>query len=318
MKIVVLDGYAVNPGDNPWPNISEYGELLIHDRTSPDTLLDHASCAEILVTNKTPIQRHALDLLPELRFISVLATGYNVVDIEAAKDRGILVSNVPHYGTDAVAQFTIGLILELCHHIGDHAHSVATGEWSSSLDWTYSKSPQIELDGLTLGVVGFGRIGQRVAELANAFGMNILYSSRSNLEVRGVSALRVSTQTLFSEADIISLHCSLTETTREFVDRRLVRQMKPTAFLINTARGQLINEMDLADALRNGAIAGAALDVLSAEPPIVSNPLLTAPRCLITPHIAWASLAARQRILQTTLLNITSFLRGQPINVVNE
>ena len=315
-KIVVLDGFAVDPGDNPWPQLSGERELIVYPRTSRAEIFERGSSADILVTNKTILDAELLEKLQKLKFVSVLATGYNVVDIEAARRKGIPVSNVPSYGTDTVSQYTMALILELCHHVGEHAASVAQGEWGSSADWCYWNSPQIELRDLTLGIVGFGRIGQRVAELGRAFGMRVLYATPSG---RPVSSLGkpVDIEALFSESDFVSLHCNYSASNYEFVNMALLSRMKRSAYLINTARGQLVHESDLADALRRGLLTGAALDVLSAEPPKPGNPLLHAPRCLITPHMAWASLAARRRIVRTTAENIEAFLRGAPMNVVN-
>jgi glycerate dehydrogenase len=317
MKIVILDDQTLNPGDNPWTGLDGPDELVIHPRTSREEILERASSAEILVTNKAVLDAEILAQLPRLKFIAVTATGYNVVDVNASRQRGIPVSNVPSYGTDTVAQYAMALILELCHHVGDHADSVAKGVWAASKDWTYWKCPQIELRGLTLGIVGFGRIGQRVGELGHAFGMRILYATEPPYYPVNYPASLVSIETLFSEADIVTLHCSLDKSNFEFINKALLQKMKPTAFLINAARGQLIKEQDLADALRDGVLAGAALDVLSSEPPSKDNPLLSAPHCTITPHMAWASLAARRRIVQTTVANIKAFLSGAPINVVN-
>ncbi len=317
-SIVVLDNYTLDPaGDNPWPQLSSAPELITYDRTFTDQFLERAESADILVTNKTGIGSDVLDRLPRLKFIAVMATGYNIVDVKAAKRRGIPVSNVPGYGTDTVAQYTLALVLELCHRVGEHAASVARGEWTSSVDWCYWKSPQIELRKLTLGIVGFGRIGQRFAELDHAFGMRIIYAARHPVNPVTFPATPVSIEMLFSQADILTLHCSPTESNYEFVNEALLRRMKRSSFLINTTRGQLINEIDLAESLKNGTLAGAALDVLSSEPPTAGNPLLGAPRCLITPHMAWATLAARKRIMDTTVSNIEAPLRGEPFNVVN-
>lgn len=313
MKIVVLDGYTLDPGDNPWTGLDELGEVVKYERTPREKLVERAASADILLTNKTPISAETLTALPFLKFISVLATGYNVVDTAAARERGIPVSNVPAYGTNTVAQYVMALLLELCHGVGAHAASVANGEWAKSADWSYWKSAQVELDGLTMGIVGYGRIGQRVAELARAFGMRVLYASRSSPE----GPENVSVETLFRDSDVISLHCTLGPENAGFVNAALLRTMKPSAFLINTARGALVNEADLAMALREGWLAGAAVDVLSSEPPAAENPLTSAPRCLVTPHIAWASLAARRRIVKATEENVRAFVKGAPINVVN-
>lgn len=313
-RIVVLDGHTLNPGDNPWSELEKLGDLSVYDRTAADDFLSRTQFAEILLTNKTPIKLEQMVQLPHLKFIGVLATGYNVVDVAAAGERGIVVSNVPSYGTDSVAQHVLALILELCNHVADHARSVARGDWGRCPDFCYWRSPVQELQGLSLGIVGWGRIGRRVAAVGRSLGMNLLYTSRSAQGAEG--ARRLSLEELFSAADVISLHCSQTPENFQFVNRELLRHMKPTAYLINTARGTLINETDLAHALREGWIGGAGLDVLSAEPPSESNPLLSAPRCLITPHIAWSGRNARRRLLAATVENVRAFLAGQPINRV--
>jgi glycerate dehydrogenase len=322
MKIVVLDGYALNPGDNPWSDLAHCGELSVFDRSTTAEIEHRAANADILITNKAPIPGTLIEALPDLKFISVLATGYNIVDVAAAAARKIPVSNAANYGTDTVAQYVMGMMLELCLHIGEHGSSVAQGNWTSSVDWTYWHKPLIELRGKTLGIVGFGRIGRRVAELATAFGMRVILNTRthraeapfeSNFESNFESK---SLNELFSEADFISLHCGLTPDNMGMVNRGLLQSMKCSAFLINTARGALINETDLAQELNAGTLAGAALDVLSTEPPSADNPLLYASNCIITPHIAWAALAARQRIMQITVDNVRAFLAGKPINTV--
>lgn len=317
MKIVVLDAYTVNPGDNPLSGLAECGELVVYDRTGDRDFLDRAQSADIVLTTKTPISSERMAILPNLKFISVLATGYDNVDVVEARGRGIPVAHVPAYGTDSVAQHTFGLILELCNRVGRHADSVASGEWTAAQDWSYWKEPILEIKDLTLGIVGYGRIGRRVAELGSCFGMKIIYSARQPHRRDGIPAEYASVESLFSHADIVTLHCQLTPETRHFVSRALLASMKSSAFLINTARGALINEADLAWALRNGRLAGAALDVLSKEPPPSDNPLLSAPYCLITPHMAWSSLTARRRIVQTTIANVRAFQKGQPINIVN-
>lgn len=314
MRIVVLDGYTLNPGDNPWTPLEELGEVQVYDRSTPTEVYGRVAKADIVLTNKAPLSRDIIQNAPHLKFISVLATGYNIVDIDATKQGGIVVSNVPDYGTNTVAQFVMGLLLELCHRMGDHSNAVRAGSWVTSKDWTFWNSSQVELYGKTMGIVGFGRIGRRVAALAECFGMRIIYNTRTP---RPGSLQQYRTlQQLFSEADVVSLHCALTPENIGIVNHSLLESMKPSAFLINTARGALINENDLSVALNRGKIAGAALDVLSSEPPSENNPLLAARNCIITPHMAWAALEARQRIMRTTVHNVSSFLKGTPINVV--
>ena len=318
MKIVVLDGHTLNPGDNPWDDLARLGELVVYDRTPPDQVRARAADAEILLTNKTVIAADAIAALPRLRFIAVLATGYNVVDAAAARARGIPVSNVPEYGTSGVAQHAFVLLLELCHRVGDHARAVAAGHWERAPDFCFWLASPIELSGLTMGIVGFGRIGRRVAALAHAFGMRVIASSASQSDAPPYPdfAWR-SIPDLFADADVISLHCALTADNAQFVNRALLARAKPTALLLNTARGGLIDEAALADALAAGRLAGAGLDVLSSEPPRPDNPLIGAPNCVITPHIAWASLSARRQLMAATIRNVAAFLAGNPINVVN-
>jgi glycerate dehydrogenase len=313
--ITVLDGHTLNPGDLDWAALSSLGSLTVHDRTPPELVPERAREAAILLTNKTPLPRAAIEALPELKYIGVLATGYNVVDTSAARERGIPVCNVPGYGTAAVAQHVFALLLELTSHTGLHSDSVRAGEWSRSPDWCYWRTPLTELAGLTLGVVGLGAIGQAVARIARAFGMNVIAASRTPRTAEGVEFTDV--EALFRRADVVSLHCPLTPETQGMVNTARLAAMKPTAFLINTARGPLIVEQELADALLAGVLAGAAVDVLSTEPPAPDNPLLTAPRCLITPHLAWAALASRQRLMDAVVENVRAFLAGAPVNVVN-
>jgi len=313
MKIVVLDGYALNPGDLDGAPLRALGECEIHDRTPVDQIVARAQDAEVVLTNKCPLSAETLAQLPKLKFIGVLATGYNVVDVAAARARGIPVSNVPIYGTKSVAQHVFALILAHTQHVEAHASAVRAGRWSSNADWCFWDTPLTELDGKVLGIVGYGRIGQAVADLGRAFGMNVIVHSRS--AKTGVE--QVSLDELFQRADVISLHCPLTPETQGLVNAQRLALMKPTALLVNTGRGPLIVDADLAAALNDGRIAGAALDVLSAEPPPANNPLLTAKNCLITPHIAWATKAARQRLLGTVVENIRAFAAGQPQNVVN-
>ena len=316
MKLVVLDGHTLNPGDLSWAALQALGTCEIHDRTPPEHVVARCAEAEIVITNKALLPREVINVLPKLRFIAVTATGFNVVDTAAARERGIPVSNVPLYGTRAVAQFTIAMLLELCHHVGAHSDSVRGGDWVKSADWCYARTPLLELDGLTLGVVGWGRIGQATADIARSMGMKIIAASRTPKPARdGVEF--VDMDTLFRRADVVSLHCPLTPETKALVNVERLALMKPTAFLLNTSRGPLLDEVAVAAALNSGRLAAAGLDVLSCEPPKADNPLLTARNCVITPHQAWAAKAARARLLETTAANVTAFLSGTPLNVVN-
>jgi len=318
MRIVVLDGCVLNPGDNPWDEVAKLGELTVYDRTPADDIIERARNAEIILTNKTPLSAETIGRLPRLRFISVLATGYNVVDVEAARRRNIPVSNVPVYSTSSVAQHVFAMLLELCLHVGLHDRAVHAGEWSRSADFAFWKEPLVELDGRRMGIVGFGRIGRRVGELAHAFGMDVLANDIREVDPPDYAPFAWRTvPDLFAEADVVSLHCPQTPDNLGLVNSELLRRMKPDAFFINAARGGLVVERDLADALNAGRIAGAAVDVVSTEPIRPDNPLLSAKNCLITPHIAWASLAARQRLMKTTADNVAAFITGSPINVVN-
>jgi glycerate dehydrogenase len=317
-RIVVLDGYTLNPGDNPWDPVARLGELTVHDRTPADLIVERSRGATLVLTNKVPLSAATLAQLPDLRFISVLATGYNVVDMEAAHERGIVVSNVPEYGTDSVAQHVFALLLELCHRVSLHASAVAAGAWVRSPDFCFWRQPPIELTGQTMGIVGLGRIGRRVGELAHAFGMKVVAAggqTRTDPGYRPFAWRQV--EELFAQADVISLHCPLTNDNPAFVNRALLRQTKPGVFFINTARGGLVDEAALAEALRSGQLGAAAVDVISEEPMRPDNPLLKAPNCIVTPHMAWASLSARRRLLATTAKNIAAFCTGRPINVVN-
>lgn len=317
MKIVVLDGHALNPGDLDWKALEALGEVKVYDRTALEQVVERAADAEVLLTNKCIINASTIAALPVLRYIGVMATGYNIVDIVAAKEKGIVVTNAAGYGTPSVAQFTFALLLELCHHVGDHARSVAAGEWVRSLDFSYWHSPLIELNGRTMGIVGLGKIGQAVAQLALAFGMQVIaYHTHPQRDSReGVRF--VDLPTCFREADVVSLHCPLNNQNSGFVNKALLSSMKPAAFLINTSRGGLINEQDLAWALNESVLAGAGLDVLSIEPPLADNPLFQARNCLITPHIAWATRAARSRLMQMVVDNLKAYLAGMPQHVVS-
>lgn len=320
MKIVVLDGYALNPGDLSWDDLKQFGDVEIYDRTPEDQILQRAHEAEILLTNKTPLSRDTIFKLQKLRYIGVLATGYNVVDVQAARKQSIIVSNVPGYGAASVAQATFALLLELTNHAGQHSQGVHRGAWSQSKDWSYHETPLRELCDLTFGVIGFGDIGQQVAKIANAFDMRVLVTTRTQPAediLQRFNAQFVNLETLLRESDVVSLHCPLTPQTQNLINENTLAIMKPTAFLLNTARGPLIDEEALANTLRSGQIGGAGLDVLSSEPPSQNNPLLGAPHCIITPHNAWATLAARQRLLSITIDNVRAFLSGHAQNVVD-
>ena len=320
MKIVVLDGFTLNPGDLSWEVLRNLGELIIYDRTEIDTdkVIQAIGIAEIVFTNKTPISKKVLNNLPNLKYIGVLATGYNVVDVNSANEHNVVVSNVPAYGTDAVAQFVMGLLLEMCHHIGDHNNSVQKGDWTNSIDFCYWNSPLIELEGKTIGLIGFGKIGQKTAKLAIAFGMNVLVYSRTvKKEFESSNLIFVSLNEVLRKSDVISLHCPLNDTTSNIICANNIGLMKDKVLLINTSRGGLINEQDLADALNSNRIYAAAVDVVSKEPMNAKNPLLSAKNCIITPHIAWATKEARGRLLHAAVENLKSYLKGNPINLVN-
>jgi glycerate dehydrogenase len=319
MKMVVLDGYTLNPGDLSWEPVRAIGELRVYDRTSPVDVVARAAAAEILLTNKVPLSREVLNQLPALRFIAVTATGYDMVDVAAAGERGIAVSNVPEYGTDSVAQFVFALLLALCHRVEAHGRAVKAGEWQRSPDWCFWNTPQILLSGKKMGIVGFGRIGRRVGALAHAFGMKVLAFDPVEQPPPGFSDFTyASLEEVFSGADVVSLHCLMNDRNRGFVNRSLIDLMKKSAFFINASRGGLVNEQHLAEALNSGRIAGAAVDVVSTEPARPENPLLKADNCLITPHIAWATATARQNLMNATVANIRAFTAGRPINVVNQ
>lgn len=313
MKLVVLDGYTLNPGDLSWKGLEEFGELTVYDRTAPDEVAERIRDADIVLVNKVKLSREALTGAKHLRYITVLATGYDCVDAKAAKDLGIQVSNVPTYGTDSVAQFTLALILELAHQIGRHSEAVQAGAWVDAQDWTFNLTPQIELTGKTLGIIGYGRIGQRVGELARAFGMQVITVARPG---RSFEVPSVPLEELLRHSDFISLHCPLTPFTKGIIDGKSLAKMKPGAFLINASRGGLIVEADLRAALDAGTIAGAAVDVVSEEPMAAHHPYLGAKNLIITPHIAWSSREARTRIMETTSHNIHSFLAGDVIHRV--
>jgi len=317
MKIVVLDGYCLNPGDLSWDALRRLGDLEVYDRTRVDEVLARAAGAAIAFTNKTPLPGYILDQLPELRYIGVLATGYNIVDVDAARARGIVVTNIPTYGTASVAQFVFALLLELCHHVGLHAEAVRNGEWSHNPDWSFWKSPLVELAGRTMGIVGFGRIGRAAGRIADAMGMRVIANDTYQGDPPDWPGFRFAPlEELLRESDVVSLHSPLFPETRGMINARTLALMKPSAFLINTSRGPLVVDQDLADALNAGRLAGAGLDVLSVEPPAENNPLLSARNCLVTPHMAWATREARSRLMDLTVANVTAFLAGTPQNVI--
>lgn len=315
-RIVVLDGRTVNPGDNPWDELAELGELVIYDRTERARVVERALGADILLTNKTWLDAEALAVLEGLKGICVLATGYNVVDVHAARERGIPVCNVPSYSSESVVEHTFALLFELARAVGLHDRAVRAGEWENSPDFCFWKTPQLELCGKTMGVVGYGSIGRRVAEVARAFGMRVV-ATRSSRHSGADEVEFLPLEAIFSRADVLSLHCPLTPETEQLIRWDRLVTMKRTSLLLNTARGALVREEDLARALDQGVIAGAALDVLDSEPPKPSNPLLRAPRCLLTPHLAWTTLEARRRLVRTSVDNVRALLAGRPIHVVN-
>lgn len=316
MNIVVLDGFTLNPGDMNWDALRSLGPCEIFDRTPTEEILARAVNAEIILTNKTILTAATIRQLPCLKYIGVLATGTNVVDLAAACARDIPVTNVPAYGTRSVAQATFALLLELTNHVGHHAQAVRAGRWTKNVDWCFWDAPLVELNGLTLGIIGLGRIGRAVAEIAQAFGMSVIAHNSSARNIPRFTKL-VELEEVFRASDVLSLHCPLTPLTQQLVNADRLRLMKPTALLLNTSRGPLIDEAALAEALNAGRLAGAGLDVLSAEPPPVTNPLLQAKNCLITPHNAWGTQAARARLMQIAVDNLRAFLAGQPLNVVN-
>ena len=324
MKAVVLDGYTLNPGDLSWDRLKELCNLTVYDRTScsgnsVSAIVERVGNAEFVFTNKTPLSEEALEQMPNLKFIGVLATGYNVVDIEAAKRKGIIVSNIPTYGTAAVAQMAIAMLLEICHHIGAHGEAVKRGDWTKNADWCFWNYPLIELAGKTIGIIGFGRIGQSVGKIAQALGMKVLAADsykRKELECDTLKYVEI--DALMKNSDVISLHCPLMESTQGIINRNTIKKMKDGVIIINNSRGPLIVEQDLADALNSGKVSGAVLDVVSTEPIKADNPLLQSANCIITPHISWAPRAARERLLNIAIDNLKNFILGDPINVVNK
>lgn len=318
MKIVVLDGYTENPGDLSWEGLEALGTLNVYDRTPGDKVIERIADAQAVYTNKTPITGETIEKCANMKFIGVLATGYNVIDIKAARSANVVVSNIPSYGTDAVAQYAVALLLELCHHIGEHSDCVKAGEWSRSRDWCFWKHPLVELAGKTFGVIGFGRIGQRTAKIAEALGMKIVaYDERPVKELEGKNFRYVSLDELLSMSDVISLHCPLFPSTEGIINKDTIAKMKDGVKIINTSRGPLIVEQDLRQALDSGKVSGAAVDVVSEEPVREDNPLLGAKNSIITPHIAWAPRESRQRLMNIAVSNLKAFMEGNPVNVVS-
>jgi len=317
MKIVVLDGYALNPGDLSWDILRPFGEVTVYDRTPSELAAQRIADAQIILINKTPVTKQLLDACPGIKLICVLATGYNVVDCAAARERNIPVCNVPAYGTQTVAQFTFALLLELCHRVGQHDIAVHAGKWCNSIDFCFWETAQTELAGKTLGIIGFGKIGRAVGGIAKAFGMQVLACNRSRCPEGEAIAKYTDLDTLLSNSDVVSLHCPLTEQTEKIISEQALMRMKDGAILLNTARGQLLDEAAVARALSTGKLRSAAVDVVSSEPMRADNPLLHAPNCIITPHMAWTATESRQRILNCTADSIHAFLQGAPVNVVN-
>lgn len=317
MKIVVLDGFTLNPGDLSWEGIEKLGDFTVYDRTTLEEIENRAYDCEIIFTNKTALSMETLKRLPKLKYIGVLATGYNVVDIKAASELGITVTNTPAYGTESVAQFVFALLLELCHHVGEHNKVVKEGDWANCKDFSFWNYPLIELSGKTMGIIGMGRIGTASSKIALAFGMNVLaYNPSKDKSLESDSFRYVELDELYEKADVINLHCPLNDNTSGIINKKSISKMKRGVIIINTSRGPLIVEQDLADALNSGKVAGAAVDVLCCEPALKSNPLMSAKNCLITPHIAWAPKESRQRLMDIAVDNLVQFIVKAPINVV--
>lgn len=318
MKIVVLDGHTLNPGDISWDGLKALGDLTVYDRTKPEEVVERIGDAQIVYTNKTPLTKDTFEACGSLQFVGVLATGYNVVDVATAKEKGILVANIPSYGTAAVAQFAIALLLELCHHIGEHSECVKRGEWSNNKDWCFWNYPLVELAGKTMGIIGFGRIGQDTGKIAQALGMKVYaYDQYQNPDLESETCKYVDLDTLFAQSDVISLHCPLFPSTEGIINKENISKTKDGVMILNNSRGSLIVEEDLKDALNSGKVAGAAVDVVSTEPIHMDNPLLKAKNILITPHISWAPKESRQRLMDIASENLKCFLDGKPQNIVN-
>jgi glycerate dehydrogenase len=324
MKIVVLDGYTLNPGDLSWEGFEKFGELIVYDRTDyngsrQDLVVERARDAEIVLLNKTILSKEAMERLLKLKYVGVLATGYDIVDLEAAREKGVVVTNVPTYGTNSVAQMAIALLLEMCHHVWCHSESVKRGEWASNPDWCYWNYPLIELAGKTMGIIGYGRIGQATGRIAQALGMNVLaHDLYQNKALENEQMRYCELDELLASSDVIALHCVLAEGTRGIINKSTIAKMKDGVMIINNSRGPLIVEEDLAEALNSGKVSGAALDVVSTEPISNDNPLLKAKNCIITPHISWAPRESRKRLMDIAVDNLGQFLAGNPVNVVNK
>jgi len=318
MKIIVLDGHTLNPGDLSWDGLEKLGKVTVYDRTTKADVIQRIGDAEIVITNKTAITKEILTVCQQIKYIGVLATGYNVVDVVAAAERGITVTNIPTYGTDAVSQFAIALLMELCHRIGDHSRSVFSGDWANNPDWCYWNYPQIELSGKTMGIIGFGKIGQRTGHIAQALGMKVLASDINKYpELESETCQYVTQDELFAAAGVIILHCPLFDETRGIINAKNIAKMKNGVLIINNSRGQLIVEDDLRDALNSGKVGGAAVDVVSTEPIKLTNPLLQAKNIIITPHISWAPRESRQRLMDIAVDNLACYLKGNKRNVVS-
>lgn len=318
MKIVILDGYTENPGDLSWSELEKLGELTVYDRTPADKVAERIGGAEVVYTNKTPIAKETIDACPNMKFISVLATGYNVVDYVYAKQKGIPVTNIPTYGTASVGQFAIALLLEICHHVAHHSDAVHTGRWESNEDWCFWDYPLIELAGKTMGIIGFGRIGQTTGKIAKAMGMRILAHDNHPNDLGREIGEYVELDALLRESDVIALHCPLFPETEGIINKNTIAKMKDGVIILNNSRGQLVVEQDLANALNSGKVYAAGLDVVSTEPIKGDNPLLKAKNCIITPHISWAPKESRQRIMDCALDNLKAYMQGSPVNVVNK
>ena len=320
MKIVILDGYVENPGDLSWAGLEALGELVVYDRTpftDDDEILRRIGNAEVVLTNKTPLTKNVLNKAPNLKFISMLATGYNVVDAAAARAKGISLSNIPTYGTDAVGQFAIALLLEICHHAGHHNNAVHDGRWTTSKDWCFWDYPLIELAGKTIGIIGLGRIGKTTAKIAAALGMNVIAYDTIQGDLGATAAIYVSLDELFEKSDVIALHCPLFPETEGIINKANIAKMKDGVIIINNSRGPLVVEQDLADALNSGKVYAAGLDVVSSEPIKADNPLLKAKNCIITPHISWAPIESRKRLMEIAIANVKGYIENKLINVVN-
>lgn len=318
MKIVILDGYTLNPGDLSWDGLKQFGEVTLYDRTPVGEVVERSKGADVIFTNKTPVNAAALNSLPNLKYIGVLATGYNIVDTQMAREKEITVSNVPGYGTPSVVQLTFGLLLELCLHVQRHSDAVTSGRWASAADFCFWDYPLVELTGKTMGIIGFGDIGKQVADVATAFGMKVIGTSRNRTDQSQRSNFKwAEIPELLEQSDVVSIHCPLTPETKGLINKENLQRMKSSAFLLNTSRGPIIVEEDLAQALNSGKIAGAGLDVLSVEPPAKDNPLFGVKNCVITPHIAWATIEARARLMEIAIGNLSAYKNGNPVNVVN-